>query len=173
MMVAGTGLELGFPAAARLAFVPLVSDAPLHIVTALVLETLPGVLLSVLSAFGGAVVLFIGVRFLRLPRGRPVGETPALPPSATQAASFWHAATGTLLPPMPRPVQLVIGSALPIRSWAGIAAKGLLFVGLLSGVNISAATALGCVASRTRWVIATFMISAHPRRAETWKRRYF
>ncbi len=148
-MVAGTGLERGFRAALPLAFVPLVSDVPPLIITALVLDTLPDALLSVLAALGGAVVVYIGVRFLRLRRGGPAGEASPLRRTLPQAAPFWHVATGTLLSPMPWLFWLVIGSPLLLRSWAESAAEGLLF-----GVNISTATALAWAACRTRRLIA-------------------
>lgn len=153
-MVAGTGRERGFRAALPLAFVPLVSDVPPLIVTALVLDTLPDALLPVLSALGGGVVVYIGVRFLRLRRGGPAGEVSPLRRPLPQAARFWHVAIGTLLSPVPWLFWLVIGSPLLLRSWAESATEGLLFIGLLFGMNMSTATALAWAASRTRRLMA-------------------
>ena len=153
-MVAGTGLERGFKPAARLALVPLVSDVPPLIVTALILETLSEVSLSVLGISGGVVVLYIGIRFLRLWERGIAPLDPDHPLSAPQSAKFWHVALGTLFSPVPWLFWLIVGSPLMLRSWARSPTEGVLFIGLVFFVNISTATALAWIASHTRRLMA-------------------
>jgi len=153
-MVAGTGLERGFLPACRLALVPLVSDLPPLIVTALVLETLNDLTLSVLGISGGVVVLFIGIRFLRLWRRGITPLDPDHPHSLPQSAKFLHVALGTLFSPVPWLFWLIVGSPLMLRSWERSPAQGVLFIGLVFAVNISTATGLAWIASHTRRLMA-------------------
>jgi threonine/homoserine/homoserine lactone efflux protein len=154
-MIAGTGLERGFKPATRLAFVPLVSDVPPLILTALVIETLSDSVLALLGVAGGLVVIYIGARFLRRSR---VGPTPLdleHPLPEPQSATFWHVALGTLLSPVPWLFWLIVGSPLMLRSWGRSPTEGLLFIGIVFTVNISTATGLAYAASHTRRILAT------------------
>jgi threonine/homoserine/homoserine lactone efflux protein len=153
-MVAGTGLERGFKPASRLALIPLISDVPPLIITALILETLNDVTLSLLGVSGGIVVLYIGVRFLKLWRRGVTPLDPDHPHSVPQSAKFWHVALGTLLSPVPWLFWLIVGSPLMLRSWARSPSEGILFICLVFGVNISTATGLAWIASHTRRLMA-------------------
>ncbi len=153
-MVAGTGFERGFKPAARLALVPLVSDVPPLLVTALILENLSDLALTLLGLSGGIVVLYIGVRFLRLWRRGATPLDPEHPLPNPQCARFWHVALGTLVSPVPWLFWLIVGSPLMLRSWERSPGEGALFIALVFTVNISTATSLAWAASHTGRVIA-------------------
>lgn len=152
-MVAGTALEKGFKPAFRLALTPLVTDVPPLLVTALILETLSGTALTVLGAFGGLAILYIGFRFLSQWR---TGETPVDPehPRVPQSARFWHVALGTLVSPAPWLFWLIVGSPFMLRSFARSRTEGIVFVAVLFTTNMATATALAWGASHGRRILA-------------------
>jgi threonine/homoserine/homoserine lactone efflux protein len=64
-MVAGTALEKGFKAGFILALTPLVTDVAPMLFSALLLDRLGELALTMLGITGGAIVFVVGIRFLR------------------------------------------------------------------------------------------------------------
>lgn len=155
-MVVGTALERGFRPAAALAFVPFVSDVPPLLATVLLLERLAGPWLTALGLSGGAIVLFVGFRFLRRWRlgSVLVPDEPGSAPHAPQSARFWPVALGTLFSPVPWIFWLMIGSPLLLWSWSRSATEGVIFIAIVFVTNISTATGLAWVVSHSRRVIS-------------------
>ncbi|MDX1748413.1 MAG: hypothetical protein R3324_20955, partial [Halobacteriales archaeon] len=78
-MVAATAVERGFRAALRLAFTPLVTDSPPLVLTSLLLERLDPAALAGIGVVGGAIVIAIGVRFLKPQLGQLGGTVNVSP----------------------------------------------------------------------------------------------
>lgn len=154
-MVAGTALERGFKAGAVLALTPLITDIPPLLFSAFLLEHLGWTALTVLGIVGGAVILVVGVRFLRghkkgaLIAAPPVEGDPQ-PPRRRQSAQVGHVIVSTLVNPSPWVFWLVVASPLLLRAWNRSATEGLLFVAVLFTTNISTASSLAWIASHSR-----------------------
>ena len=155
-MVAGTALERGFKAGFLLALTPLVTDVVPMLFSALVLDRLGGLELTLLGITGGAIVFVVGIRFLRehSKRAHPLlanGEpAPSDHSERRQSALAGHAIASTLLNPSPWLFWLIIASPLLLRAWNRSPGEGLVFVGLIFLTNISTATSLAWIASHSR-----------------------
>ena len=166
-MVAGTALEKGFKAGFILALTPLVTDVVPMLFSALLLDRLGELALTMLGITGGAIVIVVGVRFLRehskkhklfLPTNGEEGreeikneaERPGPAGDRRQSALAGHVIASTLLNPAPWLFWLIIASPLLLRAWNRSPGEGLLFAGLIFLTNISTATGLAWAASHSR-----------------------
>ena len=165
-MVAGTALERGFKAGFILALTPLVTDVIPMLFSALLLGRLGGLALTLLGIVGGAIVVVVGVRFLRehskeaqpaFSDGEPDEHCRG---GRRQSALAGHVIASTLLNPSPWLFWLIIASPLLLRSWNRSPGEGMVFVGLIFLTNIGTATALAWAASHGRKVLTP-----------TWQRR--
>jgi threonine/homoserine/homoserine lactone efflux protein len=155
-MVAGTALERGFKAGFILALTPLVTDVVPMLFSALLLDRLGSLALTLLGIVGGAVIVVVGIRFLRehSKEAQPLlfngeaaqGSTVA----RRQSALAGHVIASTLLNPAPWLFWLIIASPLLLRSWNRSPGEGVVFVTLNFQTNIGTATALAWVASHSR-----------------------
>lgn len=162
-MVAGTALERGFKAGFLLALTPLITDLVPMVASALVLDRLGGLALTLLGITGGAIVFVIGIRFLRqhsiatdpLEGGDRSEEGPEGDgrPGRRQSAQVGHVIFSTLFNPAPWLFWLIIASPLLLRSWHRSPGEGILFAFLLFFTNISTATSLAWAASHGRKVL--------------------
>ncbi len=155
-MVAGTALEKGFKAGFILALTPLVTDVVPMLFSALLLDRLGGLALTLLGIVGGAIIVVVGVRFLR---GHSKEAQPFLSEKdpardgigeRRQSARVGHVIAGTLLNPSPWLFWLVIASPLLLRSWNRSPGEGVVFVALIFLTNITTASLLAWVASHSR-----------------------
>ncbi len=160
-MVAGTALEKGFKSGFILALTPLVTDVVPMLFSALLLDRLGEVALTLLGITGGAIVIVVGIRFLREhsqtgPFLRSDGEgaggmrQKGGDGDRRQSALAGHVIASTLLNPAPWLFWLIIASPLLLRAWNRSPGEGLLFAGLIFLTNISTATALAWIASHSR-----------------------
>lgn len=162
-MVAGTALERGFKAGFFLALTPLITDVIPMVASALVLDRLGGLELTLLGITGGAIVFVIGIRFLREHSGTnsplATGKESGGEPEGTeytprrQSAQIGHVILSTLFNPAPWLFWLIIASPLLLRSWHRSPGEGVLFAFLLFFTNISTATSLAWAASHGRKVL--------------------
>jgi threonine/homoserine/homoserine lactone efflux protein len=156
-MVAGTALERGFKAGFLLALTPLITDVVPMLVSALVLDRLSGMALTLLGITGGAIILVVGARFLR--GHRPPGSISEGGAQGSgghqrrQSARISHVIASTLLNPAPWLFWLIIASPLLLRSWNRSQGEGALFVILLFLTNITTASLLAWLASHGRRVM--------------------
>lgn len=166
-MVAGTALERGFKAGFILALTPLVTDVVPMLFSALLLDRLGGLALTLLGIVGGAIIVVVGIRFLRghSKEAQPFlsEEDPARDGNGEQgqsaragsgerrqSARVGHVIAGTLLNPSPWLFWLVIASPLLLRSWNRSPGEGVVFVALIFLTNITTASLLAWVASHSR-----------------------
>ena len=165
-MVAGTALERGFKAGFLLALTPLVTDVVPMLASALLLDKLGGLALTLLGITGGAIIIVVGFRFLRehlktsLPHGSDGGPPQSGPAERRQSAQVGHVIASTLLNPAPWLFWLIIASPLLLRSWNRSPGEGVVFIFLLFFTNIATATSLAWAASHSRK-----LLTAH------WQRR--
>lgn len=182
-MVAGTALEKGFKAGFLLALTPLVTDVVPMLFSALLLDRMGELALTLLGISGGAIVLVVGIRFLKghskepqpliaelatseagaaeatTGEGANAGASTAEDPDSRtraerrQSALAGHVIASTLLNPAPWMFWLIIASPLLLRSWNRSPGEGALFVALIFLTNISTATSLAWIASHSRKVL--------------------
>jgi len=159
-MVAGTALEKGFKAGFLLALTPLITDVVPMVASALILDRLSPLALTLLGISGGALVFFVGSRFLRGHAGpaAPLADSGAEeghgPSDRRQSAHPLHVVGSTLLNPAPWLFWLIIASPLLLRSWNRSPGEGVLFVVLLFFTNIGTATSLAWIASHSRKLLS-------------------
>lgn len=139
-LVLGATLERGFAAGARVAAAPLLSDAPVVVLSVLVLDELPDRVVAACSIAGGAFVAFLGVQELR-----SAGTPPGAPAPGAGRRDVARAALVNLLNPHPWLFWLGAGGPLLLRAgeratWAA-AAFLIGFYGLLVGTKVALAGA--------------------------------
>jgi threonine/homoserine/homoserine lactone efflux protein len=149
-LVLGAALERGFKAGARVAAAPLLSDAPVVLLSVLVLEGLPDALVAGCSIAGGAFVAYLGIQELR---SAPPAPRPERPGAARR--DLLRAAWVNLLNPHPWLFWLGVGGPLLVRAadrshWAA-AAFLFGFYGLMVGTKVALA---GAVAAGRRRLLA-------------------
>jgi threonine/homoserine/homoserine lactone efflux protein len=167
-MVAGTALEKGFKAGFILALTPLVTDVVPMLFSALLLDRLGELALTMLGITGGAIVFVVGIRFLREHSKKDpldnaddgsaeTGHDPSVAEAATsagegrrQSALAGHVIASTLLNPSPWLFWLIIASPLLLRAWNRSPGEGVLFASLIFLTNISTASTLAWIASHSR-----------------------
>ena len=152
-MVAGTALEKGFKAGFLLALTPLITDVVPMVLSALVLDRLSGLALTLLGLIGGAVIILVGVRFLRGHSKVQASLSKSGGALRRQSASPSHVIASTLLNPAPWLFWLIIASPLLLRSWNRSPNEGLAFVAILFLTNISSASLLAWLASHSRKIL--------------------
>jgi threonine/homoserine/homoserine lactone efflux protein len=149
-LVLGAALERGFKAGARVAAAPLLSDAPVVLLSVLVLGELPDALVAACSIAGGAFIAFLGLKELR---GAPAAPRPEAPGAARR--DILRAAGVNLINPHPWLFWLGVGGPVLVRAadrshWAA-AAFVLGFYGLMVGTKVALA---GAVAAGRRRLVA-------------------
>jgi len=159
-MVAGTALEKGFKAGFLLALTPLATDIVPMLTSALLLDRLGGLALTLLGIVGGAIVTVVGIRFLREHQKREpqvFSDGVSVPEDIgerRQSALAGHVIASTLLNPAPWLFWLIVASPLLLRSWNRSPGEGVVFAGLIFVTNISTATALAWAASHSRKLLS-------------------
>lgn len=146
-MVAATGLERGFRPALRLALAPLVTDVPPLVLTALVLERLNPLALTLLGISGGVLLAMLGVRFVRRHAFAQASHLEA------GSVTFWHVSLTGLTSPAPWLFWLIVGSPLMLRSWGRSWTEGVAFVAIIFLTNMTTASSLAWAASHGRNVL--------------------
>ncbi len=109
-------LGRGFGAGLRVALSPLITDAPIILITLLLFNALPPLLEGVVTAAGGLFLLYLGVETIRSARhARLEGQTAA--PARDAHVDLWHGALVNLLSPHPWLFWIAIGSPTLARAW--------------------------------------------------------
>jgi threonine/homoserine/homoserine lactone efflux protein len=140
-LVLGAALERGFRAGARVAAAPLLSDAPIVLLSVLVLEGVPDALVAACSIAGGAFVVYLGVSELRGAAPAPRAEAPG-----AGRRDVLRAVWVNLLNPHPWLFWLGVGGPLLVRaadhSHAAAAAFLLGFYTVMVGTKVFLAAAV-------------------------------
>ena len=121
-LVVTTALARGFGPALRVAFVPLVSDSVVVLVSVFVVHALPDRALGLLGVVGGLFVVWLGIEALR---EQPV-EVEAAPPGGS--VEFRKGVLVNLLSPHPWLFWLTVGGPILVAAWAVTPAGALAFL---------------------------------------------
>jgi len=108
-------LGRGFGAGLRVALSPLITDAPIILLTLLLFSALPPLFEAVITAIGGLFVVYLGVETIRSAREAHLQDHPLAPAAAEQ--DLWHGALVNLLSPHPWLFWITIGSPTLARAW--------------------------------------------------------
>lgn len=137
-------LARGFGAGLRVALSPLITDAPIILLTLLLFNALPPLLESAITAVGGLYVICLGVETIRSARHARLQA----PGGATGAASvdLWQGALVNILSPHPWLFWIAIGSPTLARAWQAGWPNAVFFLlgfySLLVGGKIAVAAAV-------------------------------
>lgn len=148
-LVITTTLERGFRAGLRVALAPLMTDAPIIILAALVLNSLPELFLQAVSVLGGVFVCYLGWEGLR---SASQAQLTSGEDAAHLARDLWRGALVNALSPHPWLFWLGVGGPLLVQAGqttVGEAVGFLLgFYGLLVGSKVLVAR--GVAGGRSR-----------------------
>jgi threonine/homoserine/homoserine lactone efflux protein len=108
-------LARGFGAGLRVALSPLITDAPIILITLLLFSALPPMFESAVTAIGGLFLIYLGVETVRSARHVQLGAPAAAPGAAT--LDLWHGALVNVLSPHPWLFWIAIGSPTLARAW--------------------------------------------------------
>lgn len=137
-------LSRGFGAGLRVALSPLLSDAPIILLTLLLFSALPPLFETAITAIGGLFVIYLGIETIRSARHAHLQEPSAAPAAAQQ--DLWHGALVNLLSPHPWLFWMTIGSPTLSRAWQSGLPSALAFLlgfyALLVGGKIAVAAAV-------------------------------
>ena len=112
-LLVAVSVDRGFPAGARVAVAPLLSDAPIVVLSLLLLKDLPVAFLGGLTLLGGLFVGYLGAQSLwREDRAAP---TEATPPPATK--DLWQGAVVNFLNPHPWIFWMSVGAPTLVSGW--------------------------------------------------------
>ncbi|MCB0044623.1 MAG: LysE family transporter [Caldilineaceae bacterium] len=124
-LVMSTTLARGLRAGLQVAAAPLVSDAPVILLTLLVFTALPPWAEAVLTGVGGLFVLFLGAETLREARHATLAVAP---PPGRRTQDLWRGALVNLLSPHPWLFWLSVGAPLFVSAWRVSPANGAAFL---------------------------------------------
>lgn len=112
-LLVAVSVDRGFPAGARVAMAPLLSDAPIVVLSLLLLKDLPVAFLGGLTLLGGLFVGYLGAESLW--RNDHPAPTRATPPAATQ--DLWQGAVVNFLNPHPWMFWMSVGAPTLVSGW--------------------------------------------------------
>lgn len=113
-LVLTASLERGFRAGALTAIAPLLTDAPVILLSLVVLGHVPGWFLAAITIVGGLFVGYLGIRTILDARHPPAVETK----TGGSSRDLWRGAMVNFLSPHPWFFWFTVGSPLMIERWA-------------------------------------------------------
>lgn len=145
-LVISTTLARGFGAGLLVALAPLLTDAPIILLTLVVISALPAAVVTGLAVAGGLYLLFLGGKTAQTARTAVLATGSAAPQQ--RRADLGRGALVNMLNPAPWLFWLSVGGPILTEAWQGpkLAALGFLvgFYALLVGCKIGLA-----------WVVAS------------------
>jgi threonine/homoserine/homoserine lactone efflux protein len=151
-LVMTSTLERGFRAGLLTSLAPLLTDAPIVILSLLVLRELPESFLAGITVAGGAFIVWVGVQTMRSSQPTTAGES-----EAPARRDLLRGAVVNLLNPHPWLFWTTVGAPLLIGVWAEEPWRAVVFLavfyGLLVGCKIAVAWAIarGSRLLTSRW----------------------
>jgi threonine/homoserine/homoserine lactone efflux protein len=142
-LVLTSALKRGFGAGVRVALAPLLTDAPIVLLSVFVLESLPAPAVRALGVAGGAYVIYLGAEALR---GARTAELSAARNTSSRR-DILRGALVNALSPHPWLFWNSVGGPLLVNAWGDAPVRGVTFLvgfyGLLVGTKIVVARAAG------------------------------
>lgn len=161
-LLVAVSIRSGFPAGARVAVAPLLTDAPIVVLSLVLLKDLPASFLGGLTLLGGLFVTYLGVQSLR----REVPASRAAEVSSPAVQDLWQGALVNFFNPHPWVFWMSVGAPTLVSGWRRNAwdAVGYLigFYGLIVGSKLALAwiSAQGRQALRGPWLARTLRLCA-------------
>lgn len=141
-LVVASSLERGFGAGLRVALAPLLSDAPVILLTLLVLRELSPSLLRTLAALGGALVILLAVGFWRAP------EDDFQQKAAGSGRELWRGVLVNLLNPHPWVGWATVLGPTLLEAWRHGPSRGVAFVGAFYAAIVASKAAIAWIVAR-------------------------
>jgi threonine/homoserine/homoserine lactone efflux protein len=155
-LVITTALARGFGPALRVAFVPLVSDSVVVLVSVFVVHALPDRATGLLGVVGGLFVVWLGIEALR----EMPAEVEAAP--GDSAVEFRKGVLVNLLSPHPWLFWLTVGGPILVAAWASNPAAAVAFLVAFYAVLVGSKVVIAAaVAGGRRKLSPTALHRAH------------
>lgn len=137
-------LERGFGGGLRVAIAPLLTDAPIVLISLLLFSVLPPLLEMGLTIFGGLFLFYLGVETIRSARGAHLAELTVEPQRAS--ADVWRGVLVNTLSPHPWLFWISVGGPTLTRTWTQGPVHAVAFLlgfyGMLVGSKVALAFAI-------------------------------
>lgn len=139
-LVVTSALERGFGAGARVAVAPLLTDAPIVILTVALVSSVSSGVLRAIGVGGGVVVVAVGLWMIVSNSAEPKGDDPG-------SGDVWRGVLVNVASPHPWIFWVGVGAPLLVAAWRNSVAFGLAFLAgfysLLVGSKIAMAWIVG------------------------------
>lgn len=135
-----TTLRSGLGSGLRMAMVPLVSDAPVVIVSTMFAARIPRGFLTVLGVVGGGYLLWLGATEMRHVRMDEPGDTAPVP--------MGRGVVVNLLSPHPWLFWLTVGGPILVTAWRRLPPAGVAFVVLFYLLIVGTKMAIAWITDR-------------------------
>ena len=109
-------LERGFGGGLRVAIAPLITDAPIVLISVLLFSVLPPLLETGLTIFGGLFLFYLGYETIRSGRGARLSALADAPQAAS--ADIWRGVLVNALSPHPWLFWISVGGPTLTGMWA-------------------------------------------------------
>ncbi|MBP8291976.1 MAG: LysE family translocator [Caldilineaceae bacterium] len=137
-------LEVGFSGGLRVAIAPLLTDAPIVIISLLLFSVLPPLLEMGLTIFGGLFLGYLGIETMRSARRAELATLAVAPQNAS--TDIWRGVLVNTLSPHPWLFWISVGGPTLTRIWTQGPLHALAFLlgfyGLLVGSKVLLALAI-------------------------------
>jgi threonine/homoserine/homoserine lactone efflux protein len=137
-------LSRGFGAGLRVALSPLITDAPIILLSLLLFSVLPPLFEVAITASGGLFVIYLGIETIRSGRHARLRDQQGVSAAAQQ--ELWQGSLVNLLSPHPWLFWITIGGPTLVRAWNAGWPSALAFLlgfyALLLGGKIGVAAAV-------------------------------
>ena len=145
-LVLSTTLERGFRAGLLTAIAPLLTDAPIILLSFLLLGQLPQSFLAPITVVGGLFILWIGIQTIRSARHAREIETE----ETAGGRDVLRGALVNLLNPHPWLFWMTVGVPFLIQSWNEAAWRAVAFMGAMYGLLVGTKIAVAWATARGR-----------------------
>ncbi len=137
-------LQRGFPAGARVAAAPLLTDAPIIALSVVAVGAMPSRAVQGLGVAGGIAVAAFGIREIVGVRRGGGGETDPV------GADLWRGVVANALSPHPWLFWGLVGAPLLVDAWGDAPGRGIAFVAGFYGTLVGSKLALAAVVASGR-----------------------
>lgn len=145
-LVISSSLERGFGAGLRVALAPLITDAPIILLSVLVLRTLPEIWLALMGLVGGSLVVTFGVRYLRY-RERDTSQSRR---QGGDPLDLVHGALVNILNPHPWIFWVTVQGPILLAGWRQNPTAGVGFVAAFYFAIVGSKVAIAWLVARGR-----------------------
>jgi threonine/homoserine/homoserine lactone efflux protein len=144
-LVVTNTLRRGFGAGLRVAAAPVITDAPIILLTVFAVDALPVTAVRVLAAAGGIYLLWLAVDTVRQARAPTLAST-----ARTTVGDLRQGVITNALSPHPWLFWLGVGAPVLSRSWEQSPARGIAFLAGFYALLVATKVGLAATVALTR-----------------------